>query len=175
MLVLTVIQLALSFFFFLSQSVMTSSFLTFLFIGLTFFSLSTHHSSSLWLGWVRIYVFTPFCVAREENMLSCWEEMDVKKGLLWCHTHAGGVTADEHSKLLRNTNTHTHTHAHEGWRALSVLKEPGSPLVVHETSGAHPWIPGPHGNPKSTPSTLPALRYNILQDMFTRPAMNQHL
>lgn len=110
MLVLTVIQLALSFFFFLSQSVMTSSFLTFLFIGLTFFSLSTHHSSSLWLGWVRIYVFTPFCVAREENMLSCWEEMDVKKGLLWCHTHAGGVTADEHSKLLRNTNTHTHTH-----------------------------------------------------------------
>lgn len=31
---------------------------------------------------------------------------EFEKGLFWSHTHAGGVTADEHLKLLRNTEMH---------------------------------------------------------------------
>lgn len=54
-------------------------------------------------------------------------------------------------------NTHKHALT-QGWRALSVLQEPGSPLVVHGTSGAqNPSIPCSPGNTKSTASPLPAL------------------
>lgn len=120
---------------------------------------------SLYHGCVCVcyHLDSPACAVREENVLSKWEGWAWKRSFLMSHTCWWSYSrlALEASKKHKNTCTlikcgHTQTHAHQGWRAQLVLQEPGSPLVVHETSGAQNiWLPGSPGNTKSTARLLP--------------------